>query len=460
MQKFIAKYGLATHLAILVAAPIFLYQTMPNALASFMLGILTVFALIWMLMEPSLRSGEALNAARVRVFKSLRRDPLFWGMLVIALVAGVRALNGGISIGYDAESLMWSVQDQFFPLLPGCVDGFGSQSFVTILALTVALQAVRHALGRSARMAFCLISSSISGVVAMSSLFIAHEGNAEIIESMKCSLAWPSYLGVGYGIQLLLGTAATVTAFERSWNSALLFFLIAIGGNAAGLFAFAPSMGIVAFTAAEVLLFVAAMLYSFKVFSHGGEFKLLILVLSSLVVGGVASVGMLPSAIIDSKLTLILSGEIFPKNYFEMWSMSSAISFKTWLSAPWVGVGLGAFPLQLRFHIDPTQWAALPQGLRLPLSLWWGIIAERGIIGALMFLLPIGFLLFAYGRALSRIRRFWIFLHPACCLGPFGLLAILFVSFFDCSLLRADVLIAAGVMLAISSAAFPKERRR
>jgi nitrate reductase gamma subunit len=64
---------------------------------------LSGFALVWTLLSPSVFSGERMNDARRRILRSMFSDPLVWVMMLLVLVSGVRALNGGIKMAYDAE---------------------------------------------------------------------------------------------------------------------------------------------------------------------------------------------------------------------------------------------------------------------------------------------------------------------------------------------------------------------
>ena len=93
MQKAIAKYGLAAHLALLSVAPLLLF---PFCTAPDIATVVLWFSLVgawWIVLEPSLRGGEMLHDARRRVWRSIARDPLFWVLVVFAALAGIRALK-------------------------------------------------------------------------------------------------------------------------------------------------------------------------------------------------------------------------------------------------------------------------------------------------------------------------------------------------------------------------------
>ena len=69
------------------------------------------------------------------------------------------------------------------------------------------------------------------------------------------------------------------------------------------------------------------------------------------------------------------------------------ISKSMWLTEPWSGVGIGGFPLQTPFNVVDEEWMVLPPEPKDGSNLYFTLIAERGIVGALMWALWIGFLL-------------------------------------------------------------------
>ena len=176
MQKAISKYGLAAHLALLAVAPLFLFPFCGAVWTARVLLWLSFLAFVWTLVEPSRRQGEMLHDARLRVFLSVFRDPLFWFSLFLSLVAFVRWLNGGVAMAYDAENAVWSLHAPALAFLPGSVSGSGYLPFAATLAATVLMQGCRHALGRSARGAFLFIASFLAGVASVSAIVAAAGG--------------------------------------------------------------------------------------------------------------------------------------------------------------------------------------------------------------------------------------------------------------------------------------------
>ena len=222
MQRFLAKYGLAAHLALLAVAPLFLFPFCSAHDVARAVLWLALLAALWFLSSPSTRRGEPLHVARSRVWRATLRDPLFWLSLVLILFSGLRALNGGVRMAYDAEKSVWSLATAAVAEFPGCVEGEGFLPFAATVALAVVVVAVRQALGRSARMVFLLLASAFAGLAAVVALVAAFESHAACAELFACPNAAASYFGCACGVHFLAGTAALVSCFEQKWHAALV----------------------------------------------------------------------------------------------------------------------------------------------------------------------------------------------------------------------------------------------
>ena len=444
MQRFISKYALAAHLALAAVAPLPLMRYFDCSLAATSMLWLSGFAFVWTLLSPSVFPGERMNDARRRFLRSMFSDPLVWVIMLFVLIAGVRALNGGIKMAYDAEAMVWSIAPASFPLLPGTVDGCGYLPFATSVLVAVLLIACRHALGKAARMAFCFASSAFAGVFALVELLNAG-GSA-------------SLAALAYGIYLLTGTVALAGAFELRWNRIMLLFLFSIGTNAAGLFAFSTPLAIVAFLAAELVVVGYVFFYTHKTLRQAAEFKLLVVFGLSVAVGVFAALSLIPEAVLNSKVASILEWKLFEENFFEVRNVLSGIAFRSWKEHPWLGSGLASFPLDVRFFATDDDWLLLVSERSEALNGYWHLLAERGIVGAALLVLPL-ILLFAH-FAIAMVRGIMAFRlpHPSAFIGILSLAAVVAATFFDVSFLRPEIMVAAAFALAVSTKSFPKER--
>ena len=459
VQKLIAKYGLAAHLAILAVAPLFLFPFCATGTVAWVLVWLALPAALWTILEPSLRGGEHLHDARRRVVKAVSRDPLFWASLVLVVFTGLRALNGGISLSYNAEASVWLISSPTFPILPGVVGSAGDLSFAVALACVVLLQACRHSLGRSARMAFLLLASFLSGLAAIIALVALHEGASGALALLPSDGgAARSFIALAFGLHLIGGLVVLIAIAEYRWRISFFLLLLAIGGNAAGLFAFAPAYLSAAFAVAGILMLAYALAYSFRAFSSSDGFKLMVIGGIALTLGGLLVVATLPKAVMDERLAAFVNLTFFPERFWEIRGVLSAVAFKSWISHIWIGTGIDSFPLDFRFAAQDADWVALPRGATATANGWWLLLAERGLVGAVFFVLPFGFLLVTYGRRLVGGVMARALPHPACLIAPVALVLFVATGFVDCSPLRAEVLMAMCAYLAVSAAAFSRAR--
>lgn len=456
MQKAIAKYGLAAHLAILAVAPLFLFPFYGDDVVAVVLLWLSLPAALWTFLQPSVRGGEMLHDARSRVSHEVFRDPLLWVMLAAVVFSGIRALNTGVAIAYDAESAKWYMASPALPLMPASSGNAGFLPFAGSLACMVLAMACRHALGRAARESFFLASSGLAGLAAAIAVFLSGTGNAAAAAAVRCPLRQMSFVGVVFAVYAVCGIVAAVATIENKWNRAVPVLVLSVGGTMAGAVAFSPVHVMGIFLLAWLAVFAYAFFYSLFSLRGASEFKLL-LVLALSLAGGWMLVAMTDSwAQISSRLAALVGRSFLPDWYAEARRAASAIAFKAWMSSPWTGTGVGSFVLDLRFNATPADWAAIPRGLSGPPFGWQKLLTERGIAGAAMMALPLILMLATYIRRLVG----WLFARtapqPGCWAAPAVLLAVGASGFFDCSYLRADVLMAVAAILALSACMFPK----
>ena len=455
MHRFLAKYGLAAHLALVAVAPLFLFPFCSASAVAVVLLWLTLLAVVWCILEPSVSRGERLHTARARVIASAIRDPLFWLSLLLAAHAGFRALNDGIRMAYDAEQSAWSLAAAAFPFYPGCTEGAGFLPFAVSVALVAVLVGTRHSLGRSARLAFLLMAATGAGLAAVVTLVAAHLGHLESLRLLSVSSASASFVGMAFGLHLLGGIAALAAAFERRWNRAMVLFPLAIGGTALGTFAFAPPALTALFGGAGLVMFGASFAYALRGLRQLTEFRLLVVFALSLTTGGLLGAFLMPEAALSARLGAFAERTFFADGFFALRRTLSDLALRAWQTSPWLGTGLGAFGLDIRFHALASDWAVIPRGQVAIPNGGWLLLTERGIVGVALFALPLGFLVFSYGRRLALWARAICLPHPATLLAPLALVVLGLDAAFDASFLRADVLLVACAELAVSAKSFP-----
>ena len=539
MQKLISKYGLAAHLALLAVAPLFLFPFLTaGAIATAELW-LAGFALVWLLMEPSRRNDEMLHDARARVASEMVRDPLFWALLAAVVFAAVRWANGGVAMACDFNegAPRWFLQPPPCPYLPGGVPGAGYPPFAAALAALVLVEGCGHGLGKSARISFLFTASTLAGAAAFVAVAMCESGSAAALAEAWCDdMTRASFAGTAFGLNLLAGVASLAGVFECRWTRQVLLLVFAVGGNLAGLFFFAPTaVALVWLAAALVALAVAAAYAAVKLGASSAAKCLSVLAVVLLVpVLAVMSVYILgekadarvaslvraaqmspePAPVVPEtpelaraamyraatgRLAPFAGGDLFPAAYVARRAVLSDVARRVWLERPWLGSGIGAFPLALRFAAQPEDWRtldpkadervfveALREGFRdrpeggareglvrfpaewsgigaaraeTPFNGWWRLLAERGIVGSLVLAVVLGFLLFRYARRLAGARGRSVFV-PGAAVGVLALAALAAEAFMDASFLRPEVLVAAAAFLSVSASSFPPARKK
>jgi len=455
VQKFIVKYGLAAHLAVLAVAPLFLYSVVPPATGAVALLWLSLVVAAWVLLEPSLRSGELLRDARRRVAKNLLIDPLTWMLLALVVAAGICAANAGVSLSYNAETASWCISEASSAVMPGSVEGCGFFPFSALTATAVLVLGVRHSLGRAARTGFMMGSSALAGIVAVVDLILMYLGYLDIDEVIRADEFGYSFVGLSYGVYFLLGTVALIGALENEWHSTIPLFFFCIGGTAVGLFCFSPVYMILAFALAEIVLLAYSVVFVRLTFQPTGQLKVLAGVMMFLVLAGLLVAALFPEDGLVARLEAISSLTCLPEGYREVRAALSRIAFKSWLRHLWLGTGLGSFSIDFRFAATADDWALLPRGATAMPNGWWMLLCERGVLGFVLLVMPFGYLVYSYVLRLVAFVRNLELPHPACFLAILLVPMAVAFTFYDCSALRVDFLSVFFPTLAVSALSFP-----
>ena len=470
MQKAIAKYGLAAHLALLAVAPLFLFPFCGADWTVRVLLWLSLSASVWMLMAPSCRTDERPHDARARVVLSIGTDPLFWFSLLLVVFAAVYWANDGVAMCYDAEAGAWILSEPRLPFLPGSVAGSGAMRFAVAVAATVLMQAARHSLGKSARVCFLFVAAFLAGVAALAASVAVVCGHERTLGLVFCSTTDASYIGSAFGLHLMGSMVATAGAFERKWQRAMPLLAIGIAGCAVGLYLFAPDLTIAVYVVGTILVLAMSLVYAHVRIGSLAAPKMLafLLVVSALPAFFIVTV--VPNSIKAARFAaLFADGRFFADGFLEMRAALSAIAAKVWREHPWLGTGLGSFAFDIRFAATPDNWTLFSARQVGSLNGWWQMLAERGITGLLLFVAPVFFLAWTYvlratavvTAAVAHHRASSVAaIHPVCVLGPLAVAAAATCGFFDQSFWSPETVLATVTMFAMAGNAFPAARRK
>ncbi len=461
----------------LATAPLFLFPYCCGDDVATVLVWLSPLAALWVLLEPSRRTDEMLHDARSRVVRAMLFDPLFWVMLLIVVIAGLRWANGGIELAYDPEKSEWFVSEASMKFMPASVLGCGKLPFAASLALLVILQGCRHALGKSARASFLLSASTLAGVAGVAAAVAVYFGHSGAVAATKCGLSESSFAGSAFGAYFLAGFAALVAAFENRWTRQFGLFAFALGGTATGVYFFAPAPVSALYLASGIVMLAVCVGYAGFFLGGTTPFKCVATVLIAAAIPCLLAAGLAPEGMNADRLAAFSDegGSLFRDGFFKLRELLSGMASKAWGERPWIGKGIGSFPLDVRFAATPEQWKLLPATVDGTLNGYWLLLAERGIVGAVSIALPLGFVAFTFVRRLvgaireavgvpaaselgATVERRRIFI-PACALGPLVVAAVAVETAFDSSGLRADAIMAAGALFALSASSFPSAKK-
>lgn len=407
-------------------------------------------------MEPSRVRNESMHQARARVLRQAAHDPLVWVLMASVGVAVITLSNDGIDLVYDAEKSLWCLSSASMPTLPGSVSGFGFPAFAAALAAMAVLTGCRQELGRSARFCFLLVSSALAGIGAIVWFLLAFFGVAPFNSLISMLAGGPDCLGCAFGLYFVAGLIALCVCFERHWHSALLLVVFAIAGNALGLFLFAPPVVTLAFAGAAALTVPLVFFHLYREAPRSTTpFRLLVVLAVFLVLAALAAALMLPEEVLSARIAPWTTGSFLSKDFFSMRAILSKIASKVWFAHPWSGTGLGSFALDIRFNAMEDDWIVLLPGQMTALNAYWQLLAERGLVGAVLMASPFLLVLLTHGRRLCEAFRLGL-PHPACFAGPFALAALLTAGMFDFAALHPAVVLPAVAILSISALSFRK----
>ncbi len=445
MRFFLSKYATAAHLAILAVAPLVLSPFCAASTVATALMWLSLFAVSWVLLAPSRRRDEMLHQARIRLIQAVIRDPIFWVLLVLSVFSFLRWMNDGIGLSYDAELLRWTIKGPTCSFFPGSAKDAGYLPFATCLASLILLTGCRHALGKKARI-FFLVTATLGA---------AGSALAILLTRSFSSVSLPSPDATAYGIYFLGGVVALLGAFELRWRKVVLVIAFAAMGSAVGLCFFAQPAVFILYVSAFLVLLLICCAYAVLRMGQIVPFKFLAILFTSLGLPILCVMGLASTELITQYMDIAFEGKpFFDPSFLEIRATLSRMAYASWSEHPWLGLGLGAFPLNIRFLATSADWAILPPGQKETFQAWWQILAERGIIGALSFVAVWAVLFVTYIRQLIRAWGRAVFI-PLSLLGPLVFALVMAESFISTAFLQPDVIFAAGSLFTLAISSFP-----
>lgn len=504
IAKFLSKYGLATHLAVLAALPLALTPFLTAATLGSVILWLSALAAVSLLIEPSLRVGEHLSLARARVRREIIRDPLFWLLLLFVVFTFIRWVNSGIGLFYEAEVGKWSVKTPKWGILPGSVEDAGYLPFAVSVAVSLLLVGIRHGIGLMARTAFGLTASFLTGLGGLVAVGCAAGCVLGAEGWMTATLGevpfWPSF----FGVWLILGVVCGVQAEAAKWGIARMLVVVALAGNSAALLFFAPPLVAAVWFLLAIVVAAFSLSYLGRAASMGAVARNLSLLVVGFTLPIFIAMTFMPQEIRASKMrhlspasaieprraevkaTLALNNsssmldgrkkaEKIRKEEVERSNRGRTIlndvARRMWQNQPWTGAGIGAFGIQTRFIGQDLKinWRDIPPKPTFTPNSYWMHLSERGILGCALVVMLIALLVvsyfarmigaFGYLRKQDDVDIFAFAVGPMAWVAPLCVLPVLVEAVYTPLFLSATFIIILTVPLALSAATFPKPKK-
>ncbi len=466
----VSKYGLSTHLALAAALPAALAQFVSaSALACAMLWV-SFLAFIWILVEPSVFAGETVSGARWRVVHGILRDPLAWFLALAVGFAFCRWLNSDVKMAFDAETASWAVKDPAVTFLPASSGDAGFLPFALMLAAMSVILGVKHALGRNARLWFGIFAGAVSSVGALCAVISAGLDVQPFKSAALASFGATSFAGSMYALFLPIAVACGIEAEERGMTKARLVFALSVAGNAVGAYVFLPPILSIPYLSISALIAVIALALA-KQRANAAAMARAASMLFFGIIAAVFVFMVLPTSDIQAKMVEGLELEkAFTPALSDRNEALRRVAKTIWLGHPWSGIGVGAFGLQAPFCAVKDDWTVLPPEPKDGSNGYFTLIAERGIVGGLMWLGGIAFLCwfwcarlvgaFRWQKAQDEGCSFVLNMPAVAWAGPFVLVACAADAWFSSGFPLTPLAACVVAAMPLAAASFPKVKRK
>ncbi len=390
------KYWVLAHLLVTAGTLCF------NPTPSVGLTMWCVTALLIMtLCLPPVFKGESFWLARHRVSLAVRNDALLWMALVAITYVGAQLLNGPRSLEYVSELKRWAFSTPPFPFLPSSIEQTAGTPFFTgLLAGLIMAIVIRCALPRKQRL-FALIGVTLlTAVLAFSGAIYA------LVTDTSPTFAWLGGAFDAATLWLLSGCTAlgiVGEAFLERHPRTMAIAFVAAFGNLFGIFAFGPALQV----ALASIVAIGWCAFSLIAIRASGQYPRIlwycVLLLPILFAVGFGLILTPGTDNIRPALHLHTWADQLDV-FFKQWSFRANIAMSVFSSEPMLGSGPDAFQHCARFFIKGSlPWSLWKSGGdALPCDLL-RLLAECGMIGTLLLLLPGGAML---GRCIMRWVEF------------------------------------------------------
>jgi len=396
IRLLLTKYWVLAHLLV-TAGTLCFFPDAPLCAGIWLAASL----LLLVLCLPPVLKGESFWMARMRTGRALRGDVVLWSGLVAVVYVLTQCFNGPRSLQYVAELRRWSFTPPPLAALPSSIHPGAAVPFaVGLLGALACAVAIRCALPRKQRL-FALIGVGLlSGAAAIAgavTLFVtgAAPDFAALGGAYDASFLWTLMLCVSLGIMGETFLEHRFATFAWATGAACT--------NALGVAAFGhmAAVGVAALVLACWLAFAP-----FAVRASGKRPRILwyVAMLAPLLFAVGVGLSVAPATQTPhAGLNMEQASEAL-NEFGSQWPFRAGLSWQVLGDNPMLGIGPDGFEQMARFHLKGSHaWGLWKRGgTALPCD-FLRLLVERGMIGALLLLLPGAAML---GRCLMRWIEF------------------------------------------------------
>lgn len=466
MTAFLAKFGVALHVALMVlwaswarggSAPAYFW-----ALPWLSLGLIEV-----MLLLPLRQPNESVQSAFVRLLKKIAMDPIFYiGMLLLAFLF-IQWQNGPLELEYDVTDQVWRYTEPKWKSMPFCVNqGEAVQVLIWFSAVLTTLLAVRHCIGPKGRM--LLLHIFVWNGVLLSLLGILQLWTSPDklfwYRPMKvfffATFGYPNHAGSFFLLTSAINMGLFIHAltgqdeeYSYPWHLgvALIF-------NLAAVYASMCRAAIVLVSILLVFFLLYGLFYLRNRISKGVLFKLVTVFV--VLIGFIVAIASMPNSSFAKEVKTITFDNVSSVYGGDREILSEA-AVKIWKDNPWTGVGGWGFRRYVGLYIGDDQWTFLQENGKANVHHdILQFLCEHGAIGgglmialALVLFIHLGIKLAAVPEAENtetpKIQLWFDSISPVVILSMAGIICVLVHSTVDLPFRSTAVLLLWFITLAL-----------
>ncbi len=386
MRDVLARYWVVAHIALLAVVLSWAHGgTGVNSLTA--IPWLSLIVLEMTLLLPPVRKTETPDLARMRVWRALVRDPLFYVGSLLCLYLLFQCLNGGRKLEFDLASNSWRFSLPPLSWGPFCVVPDESRPvFYGFLAAVVVLLGIRRGTNRRGKLILLRVLVANGGVLSLFGIVqrfgaMRLPGSSSLPNVCFTGFETVSQSGAFFTLLLAISIGLLVQALlaegERK-HASWLGVVLALNLTGA---LFSGSRAAILFSLA---LFVLGGLYAirhaWRLVDSGVLLKVLAVYFLVLVSGVAFLFFLAPNNPILREIRTVPWDKLGEGTFGVRW-LQTVSAWHIWREHPWFGVGGLGYRHYVCLELDETQRALLFRGGSHVYNDGLQFLVEHGVIG-------------------------------------------------------------------------------